>query len=181
MPRFPDEPAVVRPPYQKFDVFVRKSAIDGHGVFAAELSDVKALASEVSLISASDAGAHIGMFDGAGDATLVLTRHVRDRPDMTLETAVKRMTADQAALLGLKDRGTIEVGAIADIAVFDLERLHWDVEKKVHDIPGGRPRFRRPEGGFRYTFVGGVLAQENGTPTGQLPAKFLTQNDRIAA
>jgi len=36
MPRFPDEPAVVRPPYQKFDVFVRKSAIDGHGVFAAE-------------------------------------------------------------------------------------------------------------------------------------------------
>jgi len=139
------------------------------------------LASEVSLISASDAGAHIGMFDGAGDATLVLTRHVRDRPDMTLETAVKRMTADQAALLGLKDRGTIEVGAIADIAVFDLERLHWDVEKKVHDIPGGRPRFRRPEGGFRYTFVGGVLAQENGTPTGQLPAKFLTQNDRIAA
>ncbi|HEY8975356.1 MAG TPA: SET domain-containing protein [Burkholderiaceae bacterium] len=37
MPRFPDEPAVVRPPYQKFDVFVRKSEIDGHGVFAAEM------------------------------------------------------------------------------------------------------------------------------------------------
>ncbi len=29
-------PAVVRPPYQKFDVRVAASAIDGHGVFAAE-------------------------------------------------------------------------------------------------------------------------------------------------
>lgn len=29
-------PAVVRPPYQKFDVRVAPSAIDGHGVFAAE-------------------------------------------------------------------------------------------------------------------------------------------------
>ena len=37
MPRFPEDPVVVRPPYQKFDVFVRKSAIDGHGVFAAEM------------------------------------------------------------------------------------------------------------------------------------------------
>ena len=29
-------PVVVRPPYQKFAVDVKKSAIDGHGVFAAE-------------------------------------------------------------------------------------------------------------------------------------------------
>ena len=29
-------PAVERPPYQKFDVLVAPSAIDGHGVFAAE-------------------------------------------------------------------------------------------------------------------------------------------------
>lgn len=29
-------PAVARPAYQKFDVEVKKSAIDGHGVFAAE-------------------------------------------------------------------------------------------------------------------------------------------------
>jgi N-acyl-D-amino-acid deacylase len=139
------------------------------------------LASEVSLISASDAGAHIGMFDGAGDTTLILTRHVRDRNDMTLETAVKRMTRDQAELLRLKDRGTLEVGAIADIAVFDLAALHWDVEQKVDDIPGGRSRFRRPEGGFRYTFVSGVLAQENGKLTGALPARFLTAEDRVAA
>jgi len=31
------DPVVVRAPYQKFDVIVRKSEIDGHGVFAAEM------------------------------------------------------------------------------------------------------------------------------------------------
>jgi len=139
------------------------------------------LASDVSLISGSDAGAHIGSFDGAGDVTLVLTRHVRERGDLTLEDAVKKMTKDQADVLSMKDRGVLEVGAIADIAVFDLDALHWAPEKKVNDIPGGLPRFRRPEGGFRYTFISGVLAQENGVLTGEMPARFLDASDRLAA
>ena len=37
MPKHAPDPVVVRQPYQKFDVFVRKSEIDGHGVFAAEM------------------------------------------------------------------------------------------------------------------------------------------------
>jgi SET domain-containing protein len=37
MSRHAADPVVVRPAYQKFDVIVRKSAIDGHGVFAAEM------------------------------------------------------------------------------------------------------------------------------------------------
>lgn len=37
MARFAADPVVVRQAYQKFDVFVRKSQIDGHGVFAAEM------------------------------------------------------------------------------------------------------------------------------------------------
>src|ERR1700750_3427538 len=37
MARHAPDPVVVRQPYQKFDVFVRKSEIDGHGVFAAEM------------------------------------------------------------------------------------------------------------------------------------------------
>jgi SET domain-containing protein len=36
MPRYAADPIVVRPPYQKFDVFVQPSPIDGHGVFAAD-------------------------------------------------------------------------------------------------------------------------------------------------
>ncbi len=37
MSRHAADPVVVRPAYQKFDVIVRKSDIDGHGVFAAEM------------------------------------------------------------------------------------------------------------------------------------------------
>ena len=37
MPKYAADPVVVRQAYQKFDVFVRKSEIDGHGVFAAEM------------------------------------------------------------------------------------------------------------------------------------------------
>ncbi len=36
MSKHADEPKVERQPYQKFDVLVRPSLIDGHGVFAAE-------------------------------------------------------------------------------------------------------------------------------------------------
>ena len=89
------------------------------------------------------------------------------------------MSLEQAELLGLKDRGIIKVGAIADITVFDLQTLHWGVEKKVKDLPGGKGRFRRPVGGFRYTFVNGVLAQREGEPTGELAARFLDGGDRV--
>src|SRR4051794_31278196 len=37
MSRHRASPAVERPAYQKFEVIVRKSQIDGHGVFAAEM------------------------------------------------------------------------------------------------------------------------------------------------
>ena len=37
MSRHAADPVVVRAPYQKYDVIVRKSEIDGHGVFAAEM------------------------------------------------------------------------------------------------------------------------------------------------
>ena len=37
MPKYAADPVVVRQAYQKYDVFVRKSEIDGHGVFAAEM------------------------------------------------------------------------------------------------------------------------------------------------
>jgi len=140
----------------------------------------KLLSAPECLISASDAGAHIGMFDGAGDTTLVLSRHVRERGDLTLEAAVKRMTRDQADLLGLAKRGVIAPGAIADLAVFDLDALHWDTEKKVLDVPGGKPRFRRPEAGFRWTLVNGVGVQCEGRATGARPARFLGTEDRIS-
>jgi N-acyl-D-amino-acid deacylase len=136
------------------------------------------LAAPENLISGSDAGAHIGMFDGAGDTTLVLARHVRERGDLTLEHAVRRMTAEPARFLGLSDRGTISVGAIADLAIFRLDELAWRDCVRVRDVPGNLGRLRRPPGGYRYTLIGGQVVQQDGEATAALPARFLDAGDR---
>jgi N-acyl-D-amino-acid deacylase len=54
-----------------------------------------------------------------GDALYeMLTRWARDRtrgPKLPLQSVVKKMTADAAALCGLTDRGVLEVGKCADV------------------------------------------------------------------
>jgi N-acyl-D-aspartate/D-glutamate deacylase len=126
-----------------------------------------------TLVSASDAGAHLRMFCAAGDTTLLLSRHVRDRDDLTLEQAVWELTGRQAGLFGFAGRGTLEPGAHGDLTVFALEDLDWASEVLVDDVPGGAARLRRPAGGFRYTVVGGDVTQAHGEPTGALPGGFL--------
>ena len=125
------------------------------------------------VVSNSDAGAHLGMMCGAGDTTLLLTRHVRDRGDMTVEHAVHALTGRQADLLGMEDRGVIRPGAHADLAVFALDELSWAEDEFVHDLPAGGARLRRPAGGFRATIVGGVPTQQSGVDTGARPGTVL--------
>jgi N-acyl-D-aspartate/D-glutamate deacylase len=76
-------------------------------------------------------------------------------------------------MLNLKDRGLLRPGMVADITVFALDELHYDREVIVDDLPGGKPRLTRPDGGYRSTIVGGVVVQEHGKSTGKLPARFL--------
>ena len=52
------------------------------------------------VISSSAAGAHVQMMCAAGDTTLLLTRHVRERGDLTLEAAVHQLTGRQADVFG---------------------------------------------------------------------------------
>ena len=99
-----------------------------------------------AIISNSDAGAHLQMMCASGDTTLLLTRHVRERGDFTLEDAVWQLTGRQATIFGMPDRGVLRPGAVADVTVFALDELHWDKEEFVTDLPGGGPRFRRPGG-----------------------------------
>jgi len=126
-----------------------------------------------TIVSASDAGAHLRMFCAAGDTTLLLSRHVRERDDLTLERAVWELTGRQAELFGFTGRGTVTEGAHADFAVFALDDLAWLPEVLVDDVPGGGARLRRPAGGFRATVVAGVVTQEDGRATGALPGTFL--------
>ncbi|HEY7173783.1 MAG TPA: amidohydrolase family protein, partial [Micromonosporaceae bacterium] len=66
------------------------------------------------VISNSDAGAHVQMMCAVGDSTLLLTRHVRDRGDLTLEAAVHQITGRVAGLFGFRNRGTVTPGSAGD-------------------------------------------------------------------
>lgn len=133
------------------------------------------LKSPVAFISGSDAGAHLQMFCAAGDTTLLLTRFVRDRGDLTLEQAVHALTGRQAELLRLNGRGTLAPGQAADITIFALDELHYGPQRLVDDLPGGRQRLTRDPGGYRYTIVGGDVVQESGVATGALPTGWLAR------
>ena len=122
-----------------------------------------------TVVGASDAGAHLQMMCGAGDSTLLLTEHVRDRGDLTLEAGVHEITGRIADVFGIRKRGVVAPGNAGDLVVFALDELGYRPDSFVHDLPGGGPRLTRPPGGFRATVVDGVVTQERGVATGARP------------
>jgi N-acyl-D-amino-acid deacylase len=146
----------------------------GTGIANSDPDGVAAtLVHPAAVISNSDAGAHLQMMCAVGDTTLLLTRHVRDRGDFTVQEAVHQLTGRQAELFGFHDRGVISQGAHGDLNVFSLDELHWDEPLMTADLPTGARRLRRGPGGFRYTVVEGTVTQEGGTLTGALPGQAL--------
>ena len=136
----------------------------------------KLLKSPVGLVSASDAGAHLQMFCAAGDTTLLLTKYVRERGDLSIEEAVHELTGRQVEILGIPDRGLLAPGKVADIVVFALDDLQYGPERLVSDLPGGHSRLTRDPGGYRYTIVAGEIVQQHGKATGALPASWLARS-----
>ena len=144
------------------------------GISNADVDGVaRTLAHPRVLISSSDAGAHVQMLCASGDTTLLLTRHVRDRGDLTLAQAIHEVTGHQAEVFAFDGRGTVTEGAIADLTVFALDELHYEPDELVRDMPRGGARFRRPEGGYRATIVDGTCVQIDGKLTGDLPGRVL--------
>src|SRR5271170_2077211 len=70
------------------------------------------------MVGLSDGGAHVDMLCDAGYATYMLGTWVRERQIMPLEEAVRRLTAQPADFFGMKDRGRLQPGSAADIAIF---------------------------------------------------------------
>ena len=119
------------------------------GIANADVDGVgRTLADPDVLISSSDAGAHLQMICASGDTTLVLTRHVRERGDLTVERAVHEMTGRQAEVFGFRDRGVIAAGAVADLVVFALDELHYDTDGFVERPPRRRPEAAPPRRGL---------------------------------
>jgi N-acyl-D-aspartate/D-glutamate deacylase len=123
-----------------------------------------------TLLGLSDGGAHLGVLCDAGYATYLLGHWVRERKALTLEHAIMRLTAEPARLMGIRDRGLIAKGMVADLVILDPATVGSDERAhKRFDLPGGAKRFVMPSRGVHYTIVGGTPVFADGQDTGERP------------
>jgi N-acyl-D-amino-acid deacylase len=132
----------------------------------------------------SDAGAHVSQLCDAAQATDFLGHWVRDRQVLSLEAAVRRLTGQQADILGLAERGYLRPGYAADIAVFDFATVAPGPVREAYDFPGGAMRLTAPEPkGVRHVFVNGTPIRVDEVQLGDdlLPGKLVRPVVRSAA
>ena len=116
-------------------------------------------------VGASDAGAHISQFCGAGDTSDLMERFVRKLGMMSLERAVQRLTGDLADAWGIADRGKIREGYAADLVLFDPDTIARREEEFVSDFPGEARRYICHADGIDAVVVNGAVVRENGAYT----------------
>ena len=123
-----------------------------------------------------DGGAHCGVICDASQPTFMITHWTRDRSRgerLPLEWMVKKQTRDTARLYGLSDRGTIEVGAVADLNLIDYEHLQLGNPTVVNDLPAGGSRLLQGATGYVETIKSGVTTFSDGEDTGARPGALL--------
>ena len=129
-----------------------------------------------TVIGLSDGGAHVKMICDASAPTYLLTHWVRDRQRgerLPLETVIQKQSAATAAVVGLDDRGTIQVGKKADLNVIDLDHLMLHPPRSVDDLPAGGRRILQDATGYKATIVSGVVTRRDDRDTGARPGRLV--------
>jgi N-acyl-D-amino-acid deacylase len=94
----------------------------------------------------------------------VLGRYVRERGALSEADAIRKMTSMPADRLGIPDRGSIQVGAFADLVVYDPATV---ADRATFQDP------HRFSAGVEAVLINGRLVWERGGPTGALPGRVL--------
>jgi N-acyl-D-amino-acid deacylase len=101
---------------------------------------------------------------GWGSFARVLGKYVREEKLLTLEEAVRKMTSQPASRVGLRDRGVLRPGLIADVVVFDPATIH---DVATFEDPN------RYSVGVRFVFVNGQAVLADGRLTDARPGRPL--------
>ena len=128
------------------------------------------------VVGLADGGAHCSMICDASMPTFMLAHWARDRSRgsrLSVEQAVKLLSADPADLYGFHDRGQVEVGRRADLNVIDMEELTLHSPEIINDLPTGASRVVQRASGYRATVVGGRVTFRDGESTGAVPARLI--------
>jgi N-acyl-D-aspartate/D-glutamate deacylase len=107
-------------------------------------------------VALSDAGAHLSFLCDAGFGLHLFGHWARERGDLTLPEAVRRVTSDVADAYRIADRGRLVPGAWADLLLFDPATVARGDKRRVHDLPTGASRLHTPGVGVHGVWVNGV-------------------------
>jgi N-acyl-D-amino-acid deacylase len=99
-----------------------------------------------------------------GSFPRILGQFVREEGLLSLEEAVHRMTGAPATRLGLRERGLLRDGMVADVVVLDAARVRANA---TYDEP------RQFPDGIEHVMVNGELVVDAGRHTGATPGRAL--------
>ena len=102
-----------------------------------------------------------------GSFPRILGQFVRDEALLSLEEAVRKMTSAPAERLGLRDRGVLRDGALADVVVLDPATVRSNA---TYDEP------RRYPTGIQHVIVNGTVVIRDEVHTGALPGRALRRD-----
>ena len=94
----------------------------------------------------------------------ILRKYVREEKRLTLEDAIRKMSALPAQRMRLTDRGVLKAGMWADVVIFDPETVR---DLATFESPNQLSQ------GMEYVLVNGVPVIDQGKMTGALPGKVL--------
>jgi N-acyl-D-amino-acid deacylase len=126
--------------------------------------DVRWFIANPQVMFSSDGALHGAHPRGAGAFPRVLGRYVREEHVLPLQMAIHKMTAMPAAQLGMKDRGCIDKGCMADLVIFDPATV---IDQATVEHPSAPPK------GIPDVMVSGEWVVMDGKVTGAHPGRVI--------
>ena len=140
--------------------------------FSMDEGDMEAYARQPWVATSTDGG--IALLDGPpstharfyGSFPRKIRHYALTRGVITVESAIRSSTSLPAQIMGLRDRGLIREGMVADLVVFDLATIR---DKATFFEP------HQYSEGIEHVFVNGVAVVDQSKPTWALPGKVITR------
>ena len=156
-----------------FDILIKDHAFTSVAVFAMSEPDITLAVKQpwVSFDNDSQGTAPTGLLGeehphprAYGTFPRILRKYVREDHVLTLEEAIRKMTALPASNMRFGDRGVLKEGMWADVVVFDPATI---TDKATFEQPN------QLSVGMDYVLVNGVPVIADGKATNALPGKVL--------
>ncbi len=97
----------------------------------------------------------------------VLGTYVREKGILGWEEAIYKMTRLPASILGISSIGQIRENCLADLVIFDPDRI---IDRATYNEPW------TPPVGIECVIISGKIVLEKGEITGERPGKILIKN-----